>query len=71
MFVSKTKSTILQDFNTCNDDGNIKPQTLVEILGVTLRNKLNFKSHINSICKSASCQLNALFWSKNVIVFNK
>lgn len=54
MFVSKTKNTILKDFNICNDDGNIKPQTLVEFLGGTLRNKLNFKTHINSICKSAS-----------------
>ena len=34
-------------------------------------NKPSFENHITSICKSASCQLNALFRLKNVLGFKE
>lgn len=71
MFVLKVKNTIPEDLNTCIDDINIKPHNSVKTLGITLGNPLNFESHMSSICKSASCQLNALFRLKNFVGFNE
>ena len=53
------------------NDVDIKPNNGVKLLGITLDNKLNFKKHISSICKSASCQLNALFRLKNFLEFKE
>ena len=39
----------------------------VDLLGVTIHNKLNFNLHVCSICKCASNQLNALISSKNIL----
>ena len=60
MLVSKRKSTIQDNLRININDVNIKPNNSVKLLGTTLDNKLNFEKH-NSVCKSASCQLNALF----------
>ena len=65
MFVSKTKNSIPEDLNICVDDVYIKPQTSVTLLDITS------ESHISSICKCASCQLNALFRFKNVLGFSE
>jgi len=52
--------------NTYNDiylqveDSHIKSTTSINILGVEVDNKLNFTSHIDSICKQAGKQTNAL-----------
>ena len=69
MLVSKRKNTIPEDLTICINDVDIKPKSSVKLLGITLDNKLNFESHIISICKSASCQLNALFRLKNFLGF--
>ena len=61
MLVSKRKSTIQDNLRININDVDIKPNNSVKLLGTTLDNKLNFEKHINSVCKSASCQLNALF----------
>ena len=71
MLVSKRKNSIPEDFTICINDVDIKPKNSVRLLGITLDNKLNFKNHIRSICKSASCQLNALFRLENFLGFKE
>ena len=71
MLVSKRKSTIQEDLTISINDVDIKPNNSVKLLGITLDNKLNFEKHISSICKSASCQLNALFRLKNFLGFKE
>ena len=39
----------------------IKSKDSVELLGVTIDKKLTFEKYINKVCRSASCQLNAIF----------
>ena len=39
----------------------IKTETSVKLLGITIDNSLNFNSHISSLCKTSSAQLNAIF----------
>lgn len=65
------ENRIPEELKICIDDVNIEPQKSVNHLIVTLENKLNFKSHIISICRSASCQLNALFDLKHFLGFNE
>ena len=67
MLVPKRKNTIPEDLSININDVDIKPNTSVKRLGITLDNKLNFEKHISSICKSAKCQLNALFRLKNIL----
>ena len=45
----------------------IKSQTEVELLGVTIDNKLSFSSHIKNICKSASNKLCAILRLRNLM----
>ena len=59
--VSKRKNTMPEDLTTSINDVDIKPNNSVRLLEITLDNKLNFEKHISSICKSASCQFNAIF----------
>ena len=40
--------------------GEIKVASQVKFFGVEIGNKLNFEQYINSICKAAPTQLNAL-----------
>jgi len=40
---------------------DLKPSANVKLLGVTIDRKLNFRSHIDSLCASASQKVNALF----------
>ena len=71
MLVSKRKNNTSEDFTISINDINIKPNDSVKLLGITLDNKLNFEKHISSICKSASCQLNALFRLKHFLGFKE
>ena len=71
MLVSKRKSTILEDLTISINDVGIMPNDSVELLGITLDNKLNFEKHISPICKSVNCQLNALCSLKNVLGFKE
>ena len=67
MLVSKRKNTMPEDLTISINDVDIKPNNWVRLLEITLDSKLNFEKHISSICKSASCQLNALFRLKNFL----
>ena len=52
-----------------NED--IQIVTSVKLLGITIDNRLNFDEHINSICKSAANQLNALVRLKTFLGSNE
>ena len=41
-------------------DASITNSNQVKLLGINIDNELTFKEHINQICKTASCKLNAL-----------
>ena len=45
----------------------IKESDEEKLLGVTIVKKLNFKSHVNSLCKKASQKLHALARRKTVL----
>ena len=47
----------------------IKPKDYVELLRVTIDNKLTFEKYINKLCRWASCQLNAIFQLKSFLSF--
>ena len=69
MLVSKKNNILPEDLTVCINDVDIKPKNSVKILGKSLDSKLNFGNNISSICKSASCLLNALFRLKNFLRF--
>ena len=46
---------------------SIPVSTEIQLLGVTLDNKLKFDSHVASICRKAGGQVNALNRLKNVL----
>ena len=49
----------------------IREESKVKLLGVTIDNKLNFDSHINNICMKANRKLSALSWMNNILSFLK
>ena len=53
------------------DNQNIKVVSSVELLGIQVDDKLNFKLHINNICRSAANQLNALIRLKRFLGFKE
>ena len=71
MLVLKRKNTIPEDLTISINNVDIEPNNSVKLLGITLDNKQNFEKHIGSICKSASCQLNALFRLKIFLGFKE
>ena len=71
MLLSKRKNTITGDLTISINDADIKPNNSVKLIVITLNNKLNFEKHISSICKSASCHLNAPFSLKNFLGFKE
>ena len=65
MFISKKKNALPRDLKLQINNTEIIPQSSVELLGVTNDNELKFDQGISRFCKSAGCQLNALFRFKN------
>ena len=59
ILLNKCKSS---HFGEITNIGNEKIETLsaVKLLGIEIDDKLNFNNHINTICRSAANQLNAL-----------
>ena len=48
---------------------SINNKNSVELLGVNINNKLAFETHINKLCRSASCQLNAIIRLESFLRF--
>ena len=69
MFIFKKKNTLPRNLKLQINNTEITPQPSVELLGVTVNNELKFDQHISRLCKSAECQLNALFRLKNYLNF--
>ena len=55
------------DFNIKCKEIPIPVSSEIQLLGVTVDNKLKFDSHIASICRKAGGQVNALNRLKNVL----
>lgn len=55
------------DFDIKNKEEPIPVSSEIQLLGVTLDNKLKFDSHIASICRKVAGQVNALNRLKNVL----
>ena len=70
VILTKNKSDdIPTGFSTGTDIDPIEKS--VKHLGIHLDNRLNFNLHINTICKSASNQLNAFIWLKKLLSFEQ
>ena len=67
----KTRNLKPRSLNLQINDTEITLQPSVELLGITIDNELNFDQHISRFCKSAGCQLNALFRLKNYLNFEQ
>ena len=58
MFLSRQNSFV--DTHLMFEDNKIQAMQSINILGVEVDNKLNFRTHIDNICKQAGKQINAL-----------
>ena len=57
--LNKSKSTHVKATMNIGDE-KIESLSAVKFLGIEVEDKLNFNNHINTICRSAANQLNAL-----------
>ena len=57
--LNKSKSTHVKPTMNIGDE-KIESLSAVKFLGIEVEDKLNFNNHINTICRSAANQLNAL-----------
>ena len=57
MFLGKAKT---ENLEVLFGDISLKPTESVKILGIVIDNKLNFKTHVQGLCKLASQRTNAL-----------
>ena len=65
ILISKKKYALPRDLKLQISNTEITQQSSVELLRVTIDNKLNFDEHISRLCKSAGYQFSALFRLKN------
>ena len=65
LIVDQLINALPRDLKLQINNTEIIPQSSVELLGVTNDNELKFVQRISRFCKSAGCQLNALFRFKN------
>ena len=59
ILLNKSKSTHVKATMNIGDE-KIESLSAVKLFGIEIHNKLNFNNHINTICRSAANQLNAL-----------
>ena len=71
MFISIKKNALPGNLKLQMNNKERTPQPSVELLVVTIDNELKFDQHISRLCKSAGCQLNALFRLKNYLNFEQ
>ena len=67
ILLDKRSSDFHLNKNITTDKENIKVVSNAKMLGVHIDSKLNFNSHIDIICKSASNKLNALVRMKRYL----
>jgi len=53
-------STDCDNICLCVEGATIQASSIVKFLGVQLDRKLNFQTHVQTLCKSASQKINAL-----------
>ena len=53
--IKNLKFQMVKNYILKNVSISIKPQSLVKLLDVTTGSRLNFESHIISICELAAC----------------
>ena len=56
----KNKTVNAEDFNIIVDNDILNLTDDVTVLGINIDNKLNFNSHVSSMCNKAGRQLNVL-----------
>ena len=71
VIIKHKKKGDLTNENVIIDNKQIKTVPLVELLEIQLDDKLNFSTHISSICKSAANQLNALIRLQKFLSFKE
>ena len=71
MFISKNKNALSRNLKLQINNTEITSQPSGELQGFTIDNELKFDQHISRLCKSAGCQLNALFRLKNYLNFEQ
>ena len=59
ILLNKSKSSHFEEITNIENE-KIETPSVVKLLGIEINNKLNFTNHINTICRSAANQLNAL-----------
>ena len=59
ILLNKSKSSHFEEITNIGNE-KIETPSVVKLLGIEINNKLNFTNHINTICRSAANQLNAL-----------
>ena len=69
MFLGITDPTTV--YINLGDNINIFGKTEVELLGITIDNKLTFKSHIQRLCRLANNKISALVRFRNLINFEQ
>ena len=57
--MNKSKSTHVKETMNIGNE-KIESLSAIKLLGIEIDDKLNFNNHINTICRSAANQLNAL-----------
>ena len=58
--LKKPSLNINDDISIAVGDKNVKPTPIVSLLGVKIDEKLNFRQHINYLCRKAGAKLNAI-----------
>ena len=59
ILLNKSKSTHVKETMNIGNE-KIESLSAIKLLGIEIDDKLNFNNHINTICRSAANQLNAL-----------
>ena len=71
MFNFKKENALPRNLNLQINNTEISPQSSVELPGVTINNDLKCNQHCSRLCKSAECQLDALFRLESYLIYEQ
>ena len=71
MFNFKKENALPRNLNLQINNTEISPQSSVELPGVTINNDLKCNQHCSPLCKSAECQLDALFRLESYLIYEQ